>query len=285
MKELFTYIKTYLILIVFTISSVSISAQTSLPKAEQKMDRFEYQEAIQLYLQHFEKNSPNAQDIRNVTYCYMIGNDTKSATEWLSKLVKTDFATSEDIRIYSDLLKSEGRYSEATHYYQKYAEISPENEEYAENQIEACALSLEWTYEPEYFMVTNIQSLNSDKADFGLMPFEDKFVLTSDRTVKNKIDNGDVYGWTGNPYLKMYAVDFDLSNNTVDKLESIEALNHEFHNGPAVYDDKTKTLYFTRTKTVKRTQKPVDPDPTSWFVDATDDIYTNRLEIYSSKFE
>ena len=284
MKTKFTYILRFL-LVMFAIAIMSsISAQTTLPKAEQQMDKFEYQKAIQMYLEHFDSNTPNAQDIRNITFCYMSTNDTKSAVDWLSKLIKTDFANSEDVKIYADLLKEEGRYSEAKFYYQKYAELDSNGKDYAEKNIEACDLSLAWTYEPEYFDVFNVQSLNSDKSDFGLIPFMGKFVLTSDRIDKN-VSQKDLYGWTGNPYLKMYSVDFKTEDNSVSEIESIENLNKEFHNGPAVFDEKSNTLYYTKTKTVKKTQKPVDPDPTSWFVEASDEIYTNRLAIYSSKYE
>ncbi len=284
MKTKITYLKKYLILPILLIFPIILAAQTTCPKAEQKMDRFEYQEAIQLYLQHFQTNTPNAQDIRNITYCYMMGNDTKSAVYWLSKVVKTAFVTGEDCRIYADLLKSEGQYSEATHYYEKYAELSPDGKDYAEKNIEMCSLALDWTYEPEYFTITNVQSLNSDKSDFGLMPFKGEFVYTSDRIVKNNPNEADIYGWTGNAYLQMYSVDFNESDFSAKKTKSITKLNNNFHNGPAVYDEKSNTLYFTRTKVVKQIQKPVNPDPTSWFADTSDELFTNRLEIYSSKY-
>ncbi|MBN2779169.1 MAG: OmpA family protein [Bacteroidales bacterium] len=278
MKTKFTILS---LLFVILFAGVSF-AQTSLPKAEQYMQKFEYVKAIDMYLNHFLVSTPNETDIRNITHCYIKINDTKSAEEWLSKLIKSGSANPEDIKIYADLLKSEGRYSDAIIQYQKLKELEPAKSSMADKNIKICEDALTWSETEPDFIVKNEEQFNSVNSDFGLVSFGDGFLLTSDRIPKGEGTNQkDVYGWTGNPYLKLYKVDADKSGEVKD-ISFIPELNHEFHNGPGYFDGKTKTLYFTRTKTVKQNRKTENPDPTAWFKEEAD-IYTNRLEIYTAE--
>jgi len=264
------------ILLMFVFSNFML-AQTSLPKAEQYMQNFEYAEAIKAYQNHFNSNPANHTDIRNITYCYMKLNDTKNAEKWLYKLVQRKVANADDIIIYADLLKSEGKYEDAIKQYQNLKEIAPVKSKMADEQIKICRNVIRWKADDPDFIVKNEKQLNSENADFGLIPFGDEFLLTSDRVDKG-INSGqnETYEWTGNPYLKLYRV-----NMKDDEILYIPNLNHKYHNGPGYFDKETKTLYFTRTKSVKKKFKTQNPDPTAWFKE-TADIYTNRLKIYTA---
>jgi outer membrane protein OmpA-like peptidoglycan-associated protein/tetratricopeptide (TPR) repeat protein len=269
------------LLILMIFAGVSV-AQTSLPKAEQYMQKFEYVKAIDLYLNHFLVNTPNETDIRNISYCYIKINDTKNAENWLSKLIKSGSANSEDIIIYADLLKAEGRYSDAVAQYQKLKQVEPAKSKMADENIKICEDVLAWSESEPDFIVKNEEQFNSANSDFGLVKFGENYLITSDRPPKGAGSaQNDIYGWTGNPYLKLYKVDADKSGNVKD-ISFIQDLNHEFHNGPGYFDEKTNTLYFTRTKTVKQNRKTQNPDPTAWFKEEAD-IYTNRLEIYTAE--
>ncbi|HKK69310.1 MAG TPA: OmpA family protein, partial [Bacteroidales bacterium] len=142
---------------------------------------------------------------------------------------------------------------------------------------------LSWTEaEPEY-IITNEEAFNSSNSDFGLIQFEDGFLITSDRIPENaKAGKNATYEWTGNPYLKIYSLETDASG-TVERMSVIPELNHDYHNGPAYFDAKTNTLYFTQTRLVKQKVKTKNPDPTAWFNEGSS-IYTNRLEIYTAEY-
>ncbi|MDD3860176.1 MAG: hypothetical protein PHW83_08250, partial [Bacteroidales bacterium] len=257
-------------------------AQTSLPVAEQQMQKFDYVKAIDMYLNHFIINKPNDTDIRNMSYCYIKINDTKNAEIWLSKVIQSGSATSEDIIIYADLLKSEGRYIDAIVYYQKLKEEDPSKSKFADENIKICEEVLVWLESEPDFVVKNEEKLNSVNSDFGIVNFGESFIFTSDRIppVSGSSQNM-VYGWTGNPYLKLYEVNMNKSDSIRD-ISIMSELNNDYHNGPGYFDVKTNTFYFTRTKLVKQNSKTQNPDPTAWFKEKTD-IYTNRLEIYKSE--
>ncbi len=281
MKTKYTIFRILLPLL-FILTVNGVKAQSNA-KAEEQMQKYEYFEAIETYHQLFKKHSATPKEIRNITYCYMQINDAKSAVEWLEKLINTNEATAEDIMIYADLLKSEGRYSEANVQYEKYKTLIPSESEIAEKKIQSSAKAISWTNEPEFFVIKNEEKFNSKNSDFGLIPFGENFYITSDRIPVNKpVIENNVYGWTGNPYLNLYEI--KMKKSDVEEIEYITDLNDRFHNGPGVFDEENNKIYFTRTKTVKQIQKTSNPDPTSWFKDYDGDIYTNRLEIYSAKY-
>jgi outer membrane protein OmpA-like peptidoglycan-associated protein/tetratricopeptide (TPR) repeat protein len=273
-------ISTLFIILVFSGFAI---AQTSLPKAEQEMQKFEYVKAIDMYLKHFEKHAPNDADIRNISLCYMKINDTKHAVEWLSKISESEDANAEDVMIYAGLLKSEGKYENAILQYRKLKQIAPQKSQMADKHIAMCEKSINWMEAEQEFSITNEIAFNSTNSDFGLVPFGDGFLLTSDRVPENRIPaKGSTYEWTGNPYLKLYKLDTG-ENGELENLSMISELNHDYHNGPGFYDAKASTLYFTRTKLVKQKTKPKNPDPTAWFQEDAG-IYTNRLEIYTADY-
>ncbi len=280
MKTNYTILKIFLPLLFILVVS-GINAQPRL-NAEEHMERYQYVKAIETYQDHFNSHPATSKEIRNITYCYMQINDTKSAVSWLGKLIDTNEATVEDVMIYAELLKSEGKYSEANLQYEKYKTLVPAESKIADEMIKSSSDAISWTNEPDFFVVKNEEKINSDKSDFGLITLGDNFYITSDRIQSNKsFADNKLYGWTGNPYLKLYEI--KMKNSDVEKVDLVQDLNDQFHNGPAVFAENNNKIYFTRTKTVKQIQKTSNPDPTNWYKDYEGDIYTNRLEIYSAK--
>jgi len=268
------------------VCSVQASAQNNLQKAQDMMAVYEYPKAIDIYNSHFQANVPTITDLRNLAECYLNINDTKSAMECMSKVVKLDGATPLDVLTYAALLKSEGNYPEAILQYQRYKMMVPEKSQETDIRISACELAAEWIAHPEYIDVFNLDDLNSENSDFGLIPVDKGYLLTSDRKYGATVyAPGEIYGWTGKPYLKLYYVPVDEKNIPTGAVEPVSELNYKYHNGPGIYDTKDNTIYFTRTKMVRVKKKPINPDPTSWYDHSTAADYTNRLEIYSAKYK
>jgi len=192
------------------VCSVQASAQNDLQKAQDMMAVYEYPKAINIYNSHFQTHTPGITDLRNLAECYLKINDTKSAMEAMSKVVKLENATPEDVMTYATLLKSEGNYPEAISQFKRYKTMVPEKYQEMDKQLSACELAIEWIAHPEYFDVFNMNSLNSGNSDFGLIPIEKGYLLTTDRKYGAAVyAPEDLYSWTGNPYLKLYYVPVD----------------------------------------------------------------------------
>jgi len=283
--------KTYIIYILISLSffqgfNTDIFAQKSLRKARNLKANYDYSKAIIHYHDYLKSANPSAQDQREIAESYIKLNDTKSAELWLAKVVSSPSYNATDLLNYAHILRGNRKYSEAINQYKKYAADNPGEAKDAERWINACNQAVEWIKEPAHFEVVNVKSLNTENSDFGLMPFNDGYILTSDRKINGKLyKKDDIYGWTGNPYLKLfYYQDIDKDAKTGME-EAVFELNNEYHNGPSVFNVQKKEIYFTRTKTVKIKIKPTNTDPTSWIKNAPEFDYVNRLEIYTAKNE
>jgi len=258
--------------------SNSIFAQKQLQLAKDLMAKSEYSEAIKVYKDVVKTPSAGIQEKRDLAACYLMTGNTLAAEEWLADVADNPDHTAQDLLHYADVLKSNGKYGDAIKQYEEYGKMLPAESSKVMEWVNACRKSQEWIADPAYTDVINADAINSENSDFGLIPYENGYVLTSDRRLKGKsYGASDIYGWTGNPYLKIIQYkDKDLGTTP----RELENVNNNYHNGPAVYDKNSGTLYFTRTKMVKMIKKPMNCDPTSWYDNSKAKDYVNRLELY-----
>lgn len=248
-------------------------------RAKELMNNFEYVKAISMYNSYFSLHSPADEDVRNIANCYLMINDAKQAKEWISRLALKQNPLAKDVFIYGKLLKKEGQYDEAIEQFERYKKLEPTDKR-IDLQIQSSKDAKKWIANPELFDVRNMEDINSQNSDFGLIPFEKGFIFTSDRQNSIMLSNEDTYGWTGNPYLKLYKVE-DASK--LNDQSSIDPLNDKYHNGPAQFSENSNELFFTRTKMVRVKKKNRNNDPTSWIENIEQSDYENRLEIYFAK--
>ncbi|MEI6766037.1 MAG: OmpA family protein [Bacteroidota bacterium] len=285
MKTKNFFMKYFALVVLATLMAGSVSSQSNLEKARQMKANFEYTKAIELYKQAFVLVPPGLESTRDMADCYLMNNDTKSAEQWLAKVVRFPGATVEDVLEYAHVLRSNAHYDEAIAQYKIVEDRSPQSKASADAWISACTNAKDWMAHPEYFDVLNVAAVNSENSDFGLIPFNKGFILTSDRKIPGKnYGENEISGWTGKPYLKQYYFDADGNGEPGQDGQEIAALNNGYHNGPGVFDPSEGRIYFTRTKMVKVTKKPVNSDPTSWYDHSKTKDFVNRLEIYTADY-
>ncbi len=285
MKTVSCTLKYNIAFVLITLINGIAFGQNHLHKAKQFAANFQYQKAIAEYISYFESTTPARDDARDLANCYIEINDVKSAVTWMGKVVSMDKAKPEDVKIYASLLKSEGNYKDAISQFQQYEKSAPEFAELTNAWILACQNAERWIESPEYIEVKNDSMFNSECSDFGLIPFYKGYLLTSDRREKGKTySQQEIFGWTGNPYLKLYYVEMDTNGKSVSNMRTLNELNYKYHNGPGTYDTTNKMMYYTRTNMVKVLLNSINPDPSSWTDPLTSSDYTNRPEIFSAKF-
>lgn len=274
-----TVIITALVIIAFTTVNNSVNAQSSYQvKAKTLIGNYEFVKAIALYNESFKSQKPSDEDLRNISYCYMQVNDTKKALEGLTKLSSVANPAPKDVLQYAHLLKTTAKYDEAISQYERYKKMNPDDQRVNE-WIKSCNMAKDWIKSPTYYQVSNVKEVNSENSDFGMMPSGDGYLLTSDRMQTNLVNKEPVYGWTGNPYLKLYQIP---NKAKLNEIEPISTLNGEYHNGPSTSLLESNKIYFTRTKMMKVSKKNLNNDPTSWVENIAMPEYENRLEIYAA---
>lgn len=275
---------TYTLIIIVTMwvgSFATASAQKSLQKARALKDNFEYVSALSYYNDYIKLNEPSIETSREIAESYLKINDNRSAEKWYEKVNTFTNRTSADVLSYAHALRANARYAEAQVQYETYKSLNPADASRAARWIEACNASQTWMSEPSYFKVENAEAFNSPNADFGLMPFNNEYIVTSDRRTAG---NNEIYSWTGKPYLKLFSYTDVNENFTSGKEKAIGAINNDFHNGPTSFSKSASTLFFTRTKQVKVKMTPINNDPTSWIDYTPNTEYVSRLEIYTADF-
>ncbi|HNW99280.1 MAG TPA: OmpA family protein [Bacteroidales bacterium] len=325
MKTRDIYIRSIAVAITIFAFSFSLSAQTSLQKAKSLMASHEYSQAIDSYKEYFKTNPPTIENAREMAECYMMLRDTKSVEVWLSKVTSFDGFTANDVLNYANVLKSNSKYEEAMLQYKRYSEINPKMKDKADDLILSCKNSLEWIADPAYFNVINAKAFNSTYSEFGLITFNDGYIISSDRFITGStLSEKQTDGCSGNAYFKLYYIPTESSSlNSPDSVYNqnnaegisktgmsaspdfipfvssypeynniqlmdpvlISGLNDEYHNALCTFDKTTNTIYFTRAKKRRINERPINSDPTSWFNYAIEKKYTNFLEIYSAHYQ
>lgn len=282
MKTITIFFKS--LVLVLSVCCISVAySQSSLQKAQDLKNNYEYQKAIDEYTKYFSINKASSEDMRELVECYNMVNDLVSAEIWLKKIITSGDYLASDVWNYASALKSEAKYNEAIDQYKNYSFMEGGCKIKAANQIEGCTLALQWLDDPGYWDVANEKNLNSENSEFGLIKFGSNYIITSDRKI-GSLSANELYGWTGKPYLKLYSTPASGKARAASGFSRIDALNNKYHNGPGIFDASSSDLLFTRTKMVKVAKKPVNSDPTSWIDKSVAPDYVNRLEIYMSKY-
>ncbi len=268
----------FMAIVMMAMMTTQAFSQNTLQKARESMENYDFAEAASLYQKHFDYNTAEVGDARDLAQCYMKMNNTQAAEEWYGMVNTCSSKTAEDVYVYAGLLKTNGHYEEAIEQYRHLSAFNTELGDLSRSEIDECCRALEWMQNPTFFELKNVEGMNTENSDFGLIWFREGYLLASDRV--SGLRTGPSYGWTGDPYIQLFR-----ANGTENPaFYQEDAINTMYHNGPAVFDQGRDVLYFTRTRMVKVKMEPVNSDPTSWYNRYGNVEYVNRLELYSSQY-
>ena len=183
--------------------------------------------------------------------CYRLSNDIKNAENWYRKAVKIDPKNSEAELHLAQSLKGNSKFTEAIVEFNAYKKANPANAVEAEKQIKGCENALKWKNEKTRYLIENLKGINSKWSDFAPAWYKkDQVIFTSDR------DNGaskKIYGWTGNQYTDLYAVNYKIPEKRnpnlikwgIPVLFDKDKINSPFNDGTACFDSKFSNIYYT----------------------------------------
>lgn len=234
--------------IVAAVPSIS-SAQEQLSlrdRAGLKYDRYQYAEAVPIYLKLVDTADPLMGDVEKLAYSYYGMNDYGSAENWFSRLVAYPKAGPEHLLVYGSVLKSNLRYREARAVFEQYATRTSDRKR-VENDIAGCDSAQVWIARPTPHKINNQAPVNTSLSEFGVFPMGNKVFYTGEP------DAGvfrNVYGRTGNPFLKIYTADRDKNGKLSYPLLAKSTYNDaDYHVGPIISNREGNKLYVSRTYT------------------------------------
>lgn len=263
-------------------SALSLKAQNSLKQADKQFELFNYIKAIDLYEQAFKKQK-SLYAAERLTTAYGLTKNYVQAESWAAIAVDLLNSKPSNVLDYAKALQQNSKYAEAKKNFVKYFDL--------ENGIEAsqkqlwlasCDSAQKWMKYPERLDIINEKTLNSEQSDWAAVNYKDGSVFTSDRgTGKIKTESNrpflkfdgvvlpakNLYGWTGNGYLKLYVKEAANDSLSFFPLTAVS----DYHVGATSFTADGNTVYFTLTRIPKKIKRFKNKPSTI------------NVELYSSK--
>ncbi|WP_339754215.1 OmpA family protein [Algoriphagus aquimarinus] len=218
-------------------------------------ENLNYSSGIEKFLQSWNE-SPEPETARGLAQAYSKIRNFEQAEEWYTRLDRDEQLLAEDLKPYAEALIANSKYSEATAVLSRLdsARANPELEFIWKTALGGKS----FLNKSSESAINPISEVNSSFSEFGPMISDDSVLhFTSDRLIsKNtRIDpnnalKSDVYGWTGNGFLKMYELGWDAKKKTVKGTpRATENLESDLHVGP--FYEKGDNLFLTITQAQK----------------------------------
>ncbi|MDF3076758.1 MAG: OmpA family protein [Sphingobacteriaceae bacterium] len=216
-------------------------------QANRYYEKYDYKYALELYEKIMAKK-PSLEVAQKIANCYRFINDTKNSEKAYARVLTFKGFDPVNYKYYADALKQNSKFEAAKEAYQLYGERVPSKAALATKLANATDAARIWVENPDKSVrMENMQNLNSEYSDFcpvlvgqNLSFVSDRW-FTSDPNAKRK---DVVYGWTGNPYLKLYLTDREGKAQKISAMP--KPINTLYHNGPGVFTASGDTIYFTR---------------------------------------
>jgi outer membrane protein OmpA-like peptidoglycan-associated protein len=271
----------FLFILITALSVSAALAQSSLRKANRLYDNFDYALALEEYQEAIASKEPTLETSQRIANAYRLTGLTEQAENWYAKVLKFPNPEPANVFQYAEMLRANGKYAEARVQYLDYATKAPADYAKANKMIEAVNRAMQWMQRPPSAEVKLAEGLNSPNSDFSPTWYKGGIAFASDRETGEKDQNR--YGWTGRPYIQLYASNKAGDNTWSSPVLIPNTVNTKYHNGPATVTTDNATMFFTRTHMVPKKDKNVNNDPTSWVKKPISNDFINRLEIFSAE--
>lgn len=260
-------------------------SQYVLNEADAQYNLFNYIKAIDLYEQAYgKKNSLHAAE--RLADSYSQTRNYKEAESWAAIAAAMPESKPDHTLLYAKSLISNNKYAEAKVQFRKYLDLKKDVSPAQQNLwLQSCDSAVRWMQHPAAVTVQNKKELNTPFSDWGAVLNNGLVTFTSDRGIRNdtqkggakpilKFDTGktpdrNVYGWTGNAYLRLYEFQ---KTGTTDSLGLFPFdAGTDYHVGAASFTADGAEMYFTLTRIPKDLKY------------GKGGLATVNVEIYSSK--
>ena len=273
-------------LVVLFVIQTTVKAQYVLTEADQQYTLYNYNKAIDLYQRAYQKKA-TIHAAERLAECYKNQHNYTQAEHWYAIAAAMPGSNAQNALYYAQALQSNTKYAEAKVQYSKYSAGNTAVTEQQKNiWLRSCDSAMYWIKAPTEITINNEKGLNSAQSDWGVAKNKNNVIFASDRNIVGKdrqtgsrpflkfdgakTPNKNVYGWTGNGYLRLYSQDGSDSITAVP-IKAAAA----YHIGPASFTADGGTMYFTLTKILKDAVYEKVKG-------AKDKLATVNVEIYSS---
>ncbi|WP_207427125.1 OmpA family protein [Pedobacter sp. SYSU D00535] len=248
------------LLLVFLISSAALLIpgnifSDNIKKANKYYEKYDYKLALDIY-EDIMRKKPSLEVAQKLANCYRFINDTEGAERAYAQVLTFSGFDPINYKYYADALKQNGKFEEAKRNYTLWGQNAPAQAGEATRLANSTDVARMWAENPDQNVkIENASALNTPYSEFSPVIYKEGIVFTSDRLFSQKTKGKkkeEIFGWTGNPYLKIYQLT-SLNGGNLQPFSSV--LNEDYHNGPAVFTNSGDLVFFTRTEAPKGKKK------------------------------
>jgi outer membrane protein OmpA-like peptidoglycan-associated protein len=233
----------YILLITCLLSLGAFAQQNDkrIERAKKKYEAKEYIGAIDLFRKLYAEDANAYVPVKYIANSYRKINRYDQAETFYTLVVNSIYATAEDHLSFGQTLRANGKLAAAKEQFEKFATKS-QNRVLANLLLQSMDEVKTWENQPKNFIVEAGEGLNSAEAEYGLIAFQDKYYITSNR--EKNYNSPESFSWNGSAYTSIYSIDtMDVAKSDVAFLEVKGKLNSNYHDGPmTVSEDQSKCV-------------------------------------------
>jgi outer membrane protein OmpA-like peptidoglycan-associated protein/tetratricopeptide (TPR) repeat protein len=222
--------------LVLLCTSVGISQQNQIEKANKEFDKYAYIDAREIYLKVVEDGYTSAQIYKNLGDTYYWNSEYDNAAKWYLKLIQEYPMEAEATYYYraAQSLKSLGQQEQSKVFMDKYVEKGGDPK-----IIKATSTNF-LEYEVELQKV----SINTANSDFGPSYYgSNKLVYAS---ASSASEGSKIHQWNEQPFLDLFVADMDDNGMLSNATQLDGEINTPYHESSAAFTRDGGTVYFTR---------------------------------------
>jgi len=238
---LLKYSSILLIIIFLSLGAFAQQNDRRMERAKKKYEAKEYIEAIGIFRKLYEEDANAYVPVKYIANSYRKINRYDQAETFYTLVVNSIYATAEDHLSFGQTLRANGKLVAAKEQFEKFATKS-QNRVLANLLLRSMNEVKTWENQAKNFIVEAGEGLNSAEAEYGLIAFQDKYYITSNRA-KN-YNSPESFSWDGSAYTSIYSIDtMGMANSDAAFLEVKGKLNSNYHDGPmTVSEDQSKCI-------------------------------------------
>ncbi len=239
--------------------------KAKLQRANREFEKFNYSEAIQLYLEVLDKADIAEAKIK-LAESYRKVDNMGEAEYWYGQIVHLPEAKPIYYLYYGKSLQANGKCDLAKEWFEKYSQEEPDD---LRGQLLASTCDREeieklLSARKDFYEIKKLP-FNTKFDDFGPAYYKNGLVFASERGNTGPVKR--IHEWTGYPFLDLYYTSIDTMDAEAlefkydEKPEKYSSkLNTKYHDGPVCFTEDGKKIFFTRNNIDQRNRVGKDDE-------------------------
>ncbi|MDC0004883.1 OmpA family protein [Vicingaceae bacterium] len=258
------------LLIIFTLSVSSFAQQNDkrIERAKGKYENKEYIEAIKLFGKLYSEKEPSEAyiPVKYIANSYRKIGNYEQAEGFYTLVVNSANVTSEDHLNFGQTLRANGKLAAAKEQFEKFAEKS-QNRVLANLLLQSMDEVKVWENSPKNFIVELGEGLNTEDSEYGLVSFQGKYFITSNRT--KDFNSPESFSWDGTSFMSIYETDTAGIKGASGKLVMLRGkINTDYHDGPLTINQEQNKCIIMRINNEMRGKS-----------------FINRMKLFEGEFD